>query len=64
MRYPFFPYEVPVFPYEVPVFMSDIKVEIFSTDSRKNTQISSFVKILPAGTEFFQADRRVEASSR
>jgi len=52
------------YPYEVPVFMSDIKGEFFFDRFSKNTQISSFMKILPVGTEFFQADRHDEASSR
>jgi hypothetical protein len=41
---------------------------IFSTDFRKNTHISNFMKICPVGAELFHADRQTdghnEANSR
>ena len=37
---------------------------IFSTGFQKNTQISNFMKIRPAGAEFFHADKHDEANIR
>jgi len=44
-----------------PLFLSGFnETSIFSTDFRKNPQISNFVKIRPAGTELFQAVRQTD----
>jgi len=41
------------------LFLSHFKeTSVFSTDFRKNDQISNFVKIRPVGTELFNADGR------
>jgi len=37
---------------------------IFSTDFRKNTKISDFMKIRPVGAELFYADRRTDMTKR
>jgi len=45
----------------VPLLLSDFsETWIFSTDFRKNTQISNFMKILPLGAEMFHADGRTD----
>ena len=44
-----------------PLFLSDIdETWIFSTDFRKNPQISIFMKIRPARAELFHADGRTD----
>ena len=41
-----------------PPFLTDFnQILIFSVDSRKNTQILNFKKILPVGVELFHAER-------
>jgi len=52
-----------------PPFFSEINVTwIFSTDYRKNTQISNFIQIRPVAAELSHANRRTdghdEANSR
>jgi hypothetical protein len=37
-----------------------MKLEFFSTDFRKNLQISNFTKISPVGAELFYADGRTD----
>ena len=44
-----------------PLFLSDFnKTLIFSTDFRKKTQISSFIKILRVGSELFHEDGQTD----
>ena len=52
---------------EVPLIFNFKGNLIFSTDLRKNTQISDFLKIRSVGTELFHVDGRArhdEANSR
>jgi hypothetical protein len=44
-----------------PLFLSDFDENlIFCTDSRKNPQITNFMKIRPVGAELFHADGRTD----
>ena len=44
---------------KVPVILSDFNENsMFLTDFRKNSQISSFMKIRPVGAEVFNVERR------
>ena len=43
------------------LFLSDLNESwIFSTDFRKNAQISNFTRIRPVGAELFHADRQTD----
>ena len=53
------------FIYKLPVILSDYTEPfIFSTDFKKNTEITNFIKIRPVAAEMFHADKRPDIQAQ